>query len=609
MSSTKSTLIANAPISHPFSTRENPQVTTEPRNLVLLFRLVGWYYELVLDYDDKHPRSLLLPLRYACQRRERAVMYLSLVPAHTFLPHSAADPTKQKIYYQQGIGTYKSTNTASKVLEKAEQALDAAVAIDLGQHIRDGYRFLMETYQPVTSDFNVLCGRQGALTFLRRVTKFSSTGSPAAPCEHLLTRGDSCYYLFPHISDSTARALAGMVQQVGILLPGNGESINLAYDIYKSNDKWLIKPDCGTKDCRKCGELLADSFKRSFSRSADIHFVGVWDTVASVGAVIPRSLPFANGAEAIKFFRHAVSLDERRSRFPVQLWPGDGSCEEVSCKKASPKLKHDEFHPKREEEKTTGTNVKEVFFSGSHSDIGGGAQATDGLVAPRLSHLSLRWMIPFADEAYDEFKKDASAARQPEAKKALNYVLSLIKYATRDYTDMGSAGKKRIEEESRAGRTDALSFNIATPKVKAGEGLIGKAKWIGKGLLGMKDRLVQRVKTVGWKALEMIPTIKRPANDKGGASKWTDMTIKPGFGLGRTVPGAIVCHGSVQIRMKSPVSSFEPPTGSSVLEWTEYVPKVWTRDREKGSRSSKPKMTFEWGGEPARNEGTGVGKA
>lgn len=43
------------------------------------------------------------------------------------------------------------------------------------------------------------------------------------------------------------------------------------------------------------------------------------DTVCSVG-LIPRRLPFVSSNTAIRFFRHAVSLDERRSKFKANLY-------------------------------------------------------------------------------------------------------------------------------------------------------------------------------------------------------------------------------------------------------------------------------------------------
>jgi len=41
--------------------------------------------------------------------------------------------------------------------------------------------------------------------------------------------------------------------------------------------------------------------------------------VASIGLLSSPTLPFTS-SETIKFFRHAISLDERRSRFNVELW-------------------------------------------------------------------------------------------------------------------------------------------------------------------------------------------------------------------------------------------------------------------------------------------------
>jgi hypothetical protein len=58
--------------------------------------------------------------------------------------------------------------------------------------------------------------------------------------------------------------------------------------------------------------------KRTFSINVSIEFVGVWDTVASVG-FIPRTLPFTQSNTAIRKFRHACALDERRVKFKPSL--------------------------------------------------------------------------------------------------------------------------------------------------------------------------------------------------------------------------------------------------------------------------------------------------
>ena len=43
------------------------------------------------------------------------------------------------------------------------------------------------------------------------------------------------------------------------------------------------------------------------------------DTVDSVG-FIPKRLPFTTSNNIVRTFRHAVSLDERRSKFKIDLW-------------------------------------------------------------------------------------------------------------------------------------------------------------------------------------------------------------------------------------------------------------------------------------------------
>ena len=43
------------------------------------------------------------------------------------------------------------------------------------------------------------------------------------------------------------------------------------------------------------------------------------DTVNSVG-LIPHALPFTTSNTVVNTFRHAISLDERRSKFKANLW-------------------------------------------------------------------------------------------------------------------------------------------------------------------------------------------------------------------------------------------------------------------------------------------------
>ena len=44
------------------------------------------------------------------------------------------------------------------------------------------------------------------------------------------------------------------------------------------------------------------------------------DTVSSLGAVLEKSLPATTANPNVRTFRHALSLDERRSQFQAQFW-------------------------------------------------------------------------------------------------------------------------------------------------------------------------------------------------------------------------------------------------------------------------------------------------
>lgn len=65
----------------------------------------------------------------------------------------------------------------------------------------------------------------------------------------------------------------------------------------------------------KAGLVQAAGFKQTFSRPVEIDFLGVWDTVASTGVIMSRTLPFTTQDASIKTFRHALSLDEHRAKF------------------------------------------------------------------------------------------------------------------------------------------------------------------------------------------------------------------------------------------------------------------------------------------------------
>ena len=91
-----------------------------------------------------------------------------------------------------------------------------------------------------------------------------------------------------------------MIQKVGLLPPFNHAQIPFAWDMYTREDEDGLKASVG--------------FKKAFCTDIVIDFIGVWDTVASVG-VMDKEFPFVGTNSAIRVFRHALSLDEHRVKF------------------------------------------------------------------------------------------------------------------------------------------------------------------------------------------------------------------------------------------------------------------------------------------------------
>lgn len=130
---------------------------------------------------------------------------------------------------------------------------------------------------------------------------------------------------------------------------------------------------------------MAKHFKETFcNEDVKVHFVGAWDTVSSIGiargkSMLPRTV---DGMMHVCYFRHALALDERRVKFlPEYAYRGSAT------KPAAEPMK-----PINNTGDSTGTlsQTKEVWFAGTHLDIGGGSvynQEMDRSTPP------LRWMV------------------------------------------------------------------------------------------------------------------------------------------------------------------------------------------------------------------------
>src|SRR5713101_7612198 len=120
--------------------------------------------------------------------------------------------------------------------------------------------------------------------------------------------GDHLYVFGFSRGAYTARALCGMLHIVGLLTEGNEALIPYAIRMIKR---------------KEIDFKVAAVFKKTFSRQCKPHFVGVWDTVSSVGWIYNAvRFPFTNATRNpdLCVVRHAVSIDERRAFFRQNLF-------------------------------------------------------------------------------------------------------------------------------------------------------------------------------------------------------------------------------------------------------------------------------------------------
>jgi uncharacterized protein (DUF2235 family) len=193
--------------------------------------------------------------------------------------------------------------------------------------------------------------------------------------------GDDIYLFGFSRGAYTARSLGGMIRKCGLLRPGADGSvakadISGAYDFYR---------DVGTKP----DDPAAVAFRASRSTEIEIHFVGVWDTVGSLGIPDTASwFPYARAryrfhdtelSKIVKYAYQALALDEHRADFAPAVWTRNPYT-----------LKPGETLTSKKPEQV---EIEQRWFIGSHADVGGGNDCdAAGRKPDPLPDLPLAWM-------------------------------------------------------------------------------------------------------------------------------------------------------------------------------------------------------------------------
>lgn len=237
------------------------------------------------------------------------------------------DTPQQITSYHPGIGTMEPSGSLSPLTRAITRLLGMAVGYGLGNDIRDAYAFLVEKYEP----------------------------------------GDHIYLFGFSRGAFTVRAVASLIHSYGMIREGNEPLIP-----YVIRMQMAIQRAKSPED-KKAYFDLANQFRETMScAKPTIHFVGVWDTVSSVGWVDnPLHLPGEANNPDIEIGRHAVSIDEHRAFFRSHLWKLDPT------KPYGPR------------------DVKQVWFPGVHCDVGGGYPEKES----GISKYALKWMLDEAKAA------------------------------------------------------------------------------------------------------------------------------------------------------------------------------------------------------------------
>ncbi|WP_024803811.1 DUF2235 domain-containing protein [Nocardia sp. BMG51109] len=163
-----------------------------------------------------------------------------------------------------------------------------------------------------------------------------------------------------------ARSLSGMINRLGLLTPEAmiARQYPEALKIYRERKRHPDDPD---------PQRWAEFREQYCHYPVPVKFIGVFDTVGAMG--VPGLTSWRYRFHDVRLSPHvhcarqALAIDDRRRIFAPCLW-------EVTDEAGVQRQRPD--------------RVKQVWFKGGHTDIGG------GLSDSRLSDLTLRWMV---DEA------------------------------------------------------------------------------------------------------------------------------------------------------------------------------------------------------------------
>jgi uncharacterized protein (DUF2235 family) len=247
----------------------------------------------------------------------------------------AVKDDEQLVYYDPGVGTMGARSATTPVGRSITRFGGLAIGFGIRDNIAEAYTWLMANWR----------------------------------------KGDQIYLFGFSRGAYTALALAGMLRTVGLLSPGAGNLVPYALKLYARNTARRTSEEDDKLYWETRGEFGRKFGNPDFQRFArNITFLGLWDTVKFVGWLNAKARfeqahwPFTRNVANVRSARLAIAIDENRRPYGAYR-----------------------FDPEQVTERPD--DLKEVWFAGVHSDVGG--QYDDH----RLSDIAFAWMAGEAVKA------------------------------------------------------------------------------------------------------------------------------------------------------------------------------------------------------------------
>jgi len=207
--------------------------------------------------------------------------------------------------YIPGVGSMKNQKYYFLTKRVFKKIMGLAFGYGLQERVLESYLFLSKNYQP----------------------------------------GDEIYFFGFSRGSYTAKVLAGLIHECGLMEHHNSYNMQYAYNLYSARNP-------NFKTMKK--------FKNTFSKySPQIKFMGLWDSVSSVGNLIQmRNYPHTSNVKNVSHLRHAIAVDEKRFMFMNNT------------------------------SNSTKDNIQ-MWFPGVHTDVGGGQKESES----QLSKIALKWIL------------------------------------------------------------------------------------------------------------------------------------------------------------------------------------------------------------------------